>query len=42
MTTDRIQRPEARVLAEQEFERFAALVASLTPDDWTKPTDCTG
>ena len=38
----RITRPEARVLAEEEFTRFAALVASLTPDEWAVPTDCTG
>jgi uncharacterized protein (TIGR03083 family) len=42
MTTDRIRRPEARVLAEEEFTRFAALVASLSDDDWSQPTDCTG
>jgi uncharacterized protein (TIGR03083 family) len=42
MTPERIRRPEARVLAEEEFERFARLVASLSDDDWTTPTDCTG
>ena len=42
MTTDRITRPEARVLAELEFVRFAELVASLTREDWQTPTDCTG
>jgi uncharacterized protein (TIGR03083 family) len=42
MKTDRITRPEARVLAELEFVRFAELVASLTPEDWETPTDCTG
>jgi uncharacterized protein (TIGR03083 family) len=42
MKTDRITRPEARVLAEREFDRFAELVASLTPADWQTPTDCTG
>jgi uncharacterized protein (TIGR03083 family) len=41
MTTQRIQRPEARVIAEEEFRRFAALTATLTADDWTRPTDCT-
>jgi uncharacterized protein (TIGR03083 family) len=40
--TDRIRRPEARVLAEREFSRFAELVASLTPQEWQTPTDCTG
>jgi uncharacterized protein (TIGR03083 family) len=40
-TAGRIQRPEARVLAEEEFRRFAELTASLTPDEWTMATDCT-
>ncbi len=38
----RIDRPEARVLAEEEFRRFADLVVSLTPQEWATPTDCTG
>ena len=42
MMTHRITRPEARVLAEEEFTRFADLVASLTPEEWATPTDCTG
>src|SRR3954470_9219342 len=42
MTTDRIARPEARVLALAEFVRFAELAGSLTPDEWATPTDCTG
>ena len=42
MHTHRIKRPEARVLAEAEFVRFADLAASLTPDEWATPTDCTG
>jgi uncharacterized protein (TIGR03083 family) len=37
-----IPRPEARVLAEEEFVRFAELAESLTPEDWQAPTDCTG
>src|ERR1039457_4631512 len=41
MTSDRIQRPEARVLAEEEFRRFADLMASLSADEWTRPTECT-
>jgi uncharacterized protein (TIGR03083 family) len=41
METDRIGRPEARRLAEEEFQRFAELTAALTPDEWTMPTDCT-
>jgi uncharacterized protein (TIGR03083 family) len=41
MMPSRIRRPEARVLAEQEFTRFAELLASLSPEDWTAPTDCT-
>ena len=42
MTTgDRITRPEARTIAEEEFRRFAALDAALTPAEWELPTDCT-
>lgn len=41
MIPDRITRPEARTLAEEEFARFADAVASLSPDEWTMPTDCT-
>ena len=40
MMPNRIKRPDARVLAEEEFVRFANLVASLTPDEWARPTDC--
>src|SRR3984957_843824 len=40
MMPDRIGRAEARTLAEEEFRRFADLVSSLSPDDWTRPTDC--
>ena len=38
----RIKRPEARVLAEMEFVRMAQTVASLSPEEWAMPTDCTG
>jgi len=38
----RITRSEAKVLAEEEFRRFADLVGSLSPEEWTTPTDCTG
>ncbi len=38
---NRIKRPEARVLAEEEFTRFADLTASLSADEWALPTDCT-
>jgi uncharacterized protein (TIGR03083 family) len=41
MMPARIKRPEARVLAEEEFRRFAVLVASLTEEEWAAPTDCT-
>lgn len=41
MTADRIDRREARRLAETEFTRFAELAASLTGEEWTMPTDCT-
>ena len=42
MMPSRINRSDAKVLAAEEFRRFADLVASLTPDEWTTPTDCTG
>ena len=38
----RISRSEARVLASAEFERFAALTASLTLREWATDTDCVG
>jgi len=38
----RITRKEARVLAAAEFEKFAHLVASLTPEEWATDTDCVG
>ncbi len=41
MMPTRIDRSEARVLAEEEFRRFADLVVSLTPEEWATPTDCT-
>ena len=41
LSVQRIQRPEAKVIAEEEFRRFAALTASLTADEWALPTDCT-
>ena len=41
MVSNRISRPEARVIAEEEFRRFADLTASLTPEEWARPTDCT-
>jgi uncharacterized protein (TIGR03083 family) len=42
MTPGRIDRAEARRLADEEFVRFAETVASLGGDDWAMPTDCTG
>ena len=42
MSTNRIMRPEARSLAEEEFVRFAETASSLTPDEWAMATDCTG
>jgi uncharacterized protein (TIGR03083 family) len=38
----RIDRPEARVIAEEEFRRYAALNASFSEHEWAAPTDCTG
>jgi uncharacterized protein (TIGR03083 family) len=40
MKADRIDRGEARRLAEEEFQRFAELTAALTPEEWALPTDC--
>ncbi|MCU1465028.1 MAG: hypothetical protein JWM72_956 [Actinomycetia bacterium] len=42
MIAERIKRPEARVLAEEEFRRFADLMRALNADEWARPTDCTG
>ena len=42
MLPNRIKRPEARILAETEFVRFAELTASLSDEEWATPTDCTG
>ena len=42
MIAPRIKRPEARVLAEEEFRRFAELAASLSDEEWATPTECTG
>jgi len=36
----RIDRAEARQLAEREFALFSALVGELGREDWTRPTDC--
>jgi uncharacterized protein (TIGR03083 family) len=38
----RIERPEARILADEAFRRFATQCASFTEHEWTVPTDCTG
>lgn len=38
----RINRHQARVLAEREFICFGELVASLTPEEWATETDCVG
>ena len=41
MNANRIQRAEAKVIAEEEWRRFAQAVAALSDDEWTLPTDCT-
>jgi uncharacterized protein (TIGR03083 family) len=38
----RIERPEAKTLAEEEFRRYADTCARFTADEWALPTDCTG
>ena len=40
MMPNRIERPEAKVLAGEEFVRFAAVVGALSDEEWTRPTDC--
>jgi uncharacterized protein (TIGR03083 family) len=40
MMPTRISRPEAKVLAETEFRRFADVASLLTDEEWTQPTDC--
>ncbi|HEY3670249.1 MAG TPA: maleylpyruvate isomerase family mycothiol-dependent enzyme [Acidimicrobiia bacterium] len=37
----RIERPEAKTLAEEEFRRYAHTCGQLTADEWALPTDCT-
>ncbi len=37
----RIPRPLALQLAATEYDRVAATLAALGPDDWTRPTSCT-
>lgn len=37
-----ITRREAKVLAAEEFDRFAEVVGKLSDDDWSTDTDCTG
>lgn len=39
-TIPRIKHAEAMRLAEVEADKVAAMLRSLEPDDWTKPTDC--
>ena len=38
----RMAREVAMRLAETEYERFLELLRSLSPDDWSRPTDCPG
>ena len=38
----RIERPEARALAEEELRRYADTCARYSADEWAMPTDCTG
>ncbi len=35
-----LRRRDANRLAAGEYERFVQTVSALTPDDWSKPTDC--
>jgi len=40
-TIDRITHNEAMAITAVENQRFSNLLANLTTEDWTKPTDCT-
>lgn len=40
--TSALDRDTAMRLARTEYERFLQLLQSLTPDDWSKPTECAG
>lgn len=40
--TSTLDRPTLMALAVTEYERFAATLRSLTPDDWKQPTECPG
>lgn len=40
--TPAFPRDEAMRLAETAYARFAEAVEGLTPEDWSRPTDCTG
>ena len=35
-----LDRPTAMRLAATEYQRFTALLQSLAPDDWSRPTEC--
>jgi uncharacterized protein (TIGR03083 family) len=37
-----IERPTAMRLAETAYQRITNVVDALQPEDWTRPTDCTG
>lgn len=40
--TSTLDRPSLMRLAATEYERFASLLRGLTPEDWTRPTECPG
>ncbi len=40
MNATRITRPEARIIAQEEWLRFADAAASLGPEEWNRQTDC--
>ena len=35
-----LARPVAMRLAADEYQRFIDVLAALSPDDWSKPTEC--
>ena len=40
--TSTLDRATLMRLAATEYDRFATLLLALTPEDWTRPTECDG
>lgn len=37
-----LDRPTLMLLAEREYNEFASMLSTLSPEDWRQPTDCPG